>query len=217
MVYLILQSLFKGQVLGLSIFLLGEIADHTIGKQTLKVLNKTKGSLLEKAKYKVFINLNGISPILYVISDQYFLDHSITYPNPLIIANLLLIHNILYYCAHVSFHKYSILYPIHKFHHQFDDLLVPSIGNAVSTLEFILAYVCPFLIGGILFQPSELYFISAIGIIAILNMVIHTNEWKEIKWLKGLVSPKDHITHHKVRNSHYAAPLLSIDDIINRN
>lgn len=213
MVYLILHSLFKGQILGLSIFVLGEIADHTIAKVSLKKLSITKGDLLEIGKKKVFMNLNVISPIFYVISDQYLINHSKTLPNPIIIANLLLLQNILYYYVHLSFHKYAMLYPIHKFHHQFDDLLVPSIGNAVSSLEFVLAYVLPFLIGGVLLNPSESSFLTAIGITAILNMAIHTNEWKNKKWVKGLVSPNDHITHHKQRNSHYAAPLISIDEM----
>ena len=60
--------------------------------------------------------------------------------------------------------KSTVLYTIHSFHHQYDKILLPSIGNAVRTMEFISAYLLPFIIAAYLLRPNEISFIIPIGI-----------------------------------------------------
>ena len=101
-----------------------------------------------------------------------------------------------------------------SFHHQYDKILLPSIGNAVSTMEFISAYLLPFIIAAYFLRPNEISFIIPIGIIGLLNIVIHCKELEDLPWAALFVSPKNHIEHHEVRTKHYAAPTINWDYIV---
>ena len=70
------------------------------------------------------------------------------------------------------------------------------------------------LAGAVLINPTELEFSSAIAVISLFNLLIHTYELNNIAWCPGLVSPTHHIQHHKERNVHYAAPLLNVDEYL---
>lgn len=212
---MLIIPLLKGVLLGGSICMLSYVADNTISNQSLLSIQKNVPGLYHQAWEKVKFNMFIISPIMYVGADRLIINHEID-PSEIEIQKvlmMLLIQNIMYYNVHKTFHNIPKLYKYHKFHHKFDNILVPSLGNAVSYEEFVVAYVIPFLIGGLITHPNEITFILPIGIIAILNMMIHCQELKEWKYKNYLVSPGDHIEHHKVRNKHFAAPLLNIDNI----
>ena len=206
-------SLIKGFALGGSVFSLGWILDNSISINSQKEMRKTKEyEYLEGQKY-IFENLLIISPIIYTFADVLFLKHDLylQFGN---YFSLLLIQNIGYFFAHREMHRNKKLYWIHKFHHNFDQIVTPSTGNAVTKTEFVIAYVCPIMLGGYLLKPTEVTFLSAIGTISIFNLIIHTQELNKVWWVPGFVSPTNHIDHHSVRDKHYAAPLVNIDDFI---
>ncbi len=213
---MLLISLVKGVFLGSSICLMSHIADNTLGKPSVEKLLETNVDLYQDSWQAVNTNMKLIAPIVYTGIDINLLDHSI---NPLTIqpdkiAILLFVHNLLYYYIHKTSHKNQKLYKYHKFHHRFDKLLIPSSGNAVSIPEFVVAYLFPFIVGAKIVHPSELSFIISVAIIAGLNLVIHCEELKNISYWKYLVSPNDHLDHHKKKGCHYAAPLLNLDTIL---
>ena len=206
-------SLIKGFLLGGSVYLIGTIMDNTISKDSKKKLIETKEKVYNKGEELIRENLLIISPIVYGVVDTMWLTHelNITLYH---FFGLLLIQNIGYFFVHKEMHRNKRLYWMHRFHHNFDELTIPSTGNAVSKIEFCLAYICPIVTGAIILKPTELTFLSSIGTISIFNLIIHTNELDNYWWIPGFVSPTDHIEHHKVRTKNYAAPLLNIDDFI---
>ena len=105
---------------------------------------------------------------------------------------------------------------MHDFHHQYIET-TPTIGNAVTLAEFQVAYILPFLIGSFVVKPSPLDLQASIFIISTLNMIIHAQELKNMKYISYLVSPKKHINHHETRSGTYSAPLLDIDKILKIN
>ena len=77
-------------------------------------------------------------------------------------------------------HTIVYLRKYHDFHHKFDKYIIPSIGNAVSTEEYLIAYVSPFVIGAYLFHPNEISFVIPIGLISVFNNIIHCSELRGI-------------------------------------
>ena len=53
----------------------------------------------------------------------------------------------------------------------------------------------------------------AITGISFFNLIIHTPEFEHYPWIPIMVSPNNHITHHKINKKHYAAPILNLDYI----
>ena len=206
----ILFSLGKGFLLGGSICLLGFLVDTHFCKESLKNMQEQQLELYNKGVETVQTNIMIIGPMFYTLVDQTLLTHSyeIQFLN---ILSMLAIHSIGYYGVHYYMHKIPVLYSIHKFHHSFDRFLLPSIGNAVSFEEFFLAYMGPFIFGAYVLRPNEISFVIPIGIIGILNLVIHCKELEDVPWNKYFVSPKNHIEHHEKRTGHYAAPTVNLD------
>ena len=62
-------------------------------------------------------------------------------------------------------------------------MLVPSLGNAVSVEEYMMAYLFPFIFGSYLTNPSELTFVVPILITVVLNMMIHCQELNNLIYL----------------------------------
>ena len=207
-------SIGKGLLLGGSITLLSLYLDVSFCKETfIKFCNENCNKYI-KAIEAVQRNMMIISPLAYGIIDQTLIDHSsivIQYNN---IISILGIHSVGYYIVHSAMHKINGLYNIHKFHHEYDKVLLPSIGNAVSSTEFITAYLMPFIIAAYYLRPNELSFIIPIGIIGLLNIAIHCKELEQLPWFPFLVSPKNHIEHHEVRTKHYAAPTINWDYLL---
>lgn len=209
----VLPSYFTGLLLGGGVCIISLFLDTTFCRSTfLELINNDSKKYIDGIKAN-FINMICIGPATYSIISYAFTDNSTTYIQLGNLTCLLITHNGLYYIFHYLMHK-PILYSIHKFHHQYDNILLPSLGNAVSKEEFLLAYMSPFIIGAKLFNPNETTFIAAISIIASLNMAIHTKELENVQWIKYLVSPNQHLEHHRIKDKHYAAPLLNIDFIL---
>jgi sterol desaturase/sphingolipid hydroxylase (fatty acid hydroxylase superfamily) len=213
-----IYSLVNGFLLGSIVFALGLVVDNTISKETKKYIEKDNYKLYDDGQKKIQFNLLIASPFIYsfiyetCINKTKFFIFEIEK-----VFIILLIQNLGYFLVHKIFHINTKFYKYHKFHHKFDKILIPSIGNAVSLTEFILAYMTPFGIGAYFTFPSEFSFIVCLFIIAVLNMSIHCFELKNTKYPKFLVSPEKHFNHHRVRNKHYAAPFVDIDEIFERN
>jgi len=205
-----LISLGKGLLLGGSICVLGMFLDKTICANSLKKIDQ---KLYDKGIYAVRKNMLVVGPLTYAVVDQIFVSpgHVIQWFN---VISILMIHSVGYYGVHYAMHKAPFLQPIHEFHHRFEKTLVPSIGNAVSMEEFLLAYMAPFIFGAYLLRPNEISFIIPIKIIALLNLLIHCQEAERLSFVKWWVSPKNHIDHHRYRYKHYAAPTINWDYFI---
>ena len=203
----------KGLHLGAYTYLFSHILDHTISKEdTLNLMKKTP-SLMNECATSNFINLIGVTPIYYIFVDNFLIiDKSMIFqPKKLLL--LLLLHNFLFFIAHLSFHKFQSLLYIHKFHHKFNKP-IPSSGNAVTLDEYNIAYVLPFLIGAYLIKPNDLSFRLAIGITSFLNALIHCIPLSNYSIGKLFIKPGDHIEHHEKWTVKYAAPLVNIDYIL---
>lgn len=205
-----LISLGKGLLLGGSICVLGVVLDKTICSNSLKKIDK---ELYQQGIYAVKKNMIVVGPITYAVINQVFIasGHTIQLFN---VVSMLMIHSVGYYGVHYAMHKVPFIQPIHEFHHRFEKTLVPSIGNAVSMEEFMLAYMAPFICGAYILRPNEISFIIPIKIIALLNLLIHCQEAEQLSFVKWWVSPKNHGDHHRYRYKHYAAPTLNIDYLL---
>lgn len=205
-----LISLGKGLLLGGSICVLGMVLDKTVCAKSLKKIDQ---KLYDKGIYAVKKNMMVVGPLAYAMVNQYFINpgYTIQWFN---VISMLTIHSVGYYGVHYGMHKLSFLQPIHEFHHRFEKTLVPSIGNAVSMEEFLLAYMAPFIFGAYLLRPNEISFIIPIKIIALLNLLIHCQEAEQLSFVRWWVSPRNHIDHHRYRFKHYAAPTLNLDYLI---
>ena len=206
----IIYSFLKGIALGTFVTFLGFFFDVTFSRRSYKKLLEKSEQLLDKAVPAIQFNLMIIGPTVYGFVDYFLLEHNYTI-QPMNILGVLSIHSIGYYIVHYAMHKSTNLYKLHSFHHEFDKVLIPSIGNAVSKGEFIIAYVTPFVTSAYLLNPSEASFLIPVGIISVMNLVIHCKEFENIPYSKYFVSPKNHIMHHEVREKHFAAPTINID------
>lgn len=211
-----LFSWIKGLMLGSTVWMLSYIADNTISLESIKKIKTENYALYMDAMSSLLVNMLIISPVSYAGADILIINHNLSwyYIDIQKIMSILLIQNIGYYIVHRCFHEFSSLYKYHKFHHKFDKVLVPSLGNAVSKEEYIYAYILPIILGAGITQPSELTFLIPIFITVFLNMMIHCQELNNLIFPFFLVSPQNHYEHHQVRNKHYAAPLINIDSII---
>tara|TARA_E500000178_G_scaffold182425_1_gene181017 strand:+ start:903 stop:1544 length:642 start_codon:yes stop_codon:yes gene_type:complete len=204
-------SYIKGLFLGTIAYSIGAIMDLTISRNSFKKILENIPKLYDQALTKIKTNMLVISPIVYCINDQYLIDHStysIQYGN---VLGILMIHGIGYYIVHRSMHVVSFLRKYHNFHHEFDEYIMPSIGNAVSTEEFLTAYIAPFILSAYILHPNETSFVIPIALISIFNNIIHCKELENVEWSKYFVAPKQHLEHHSVRTKHYAAPIVNLD------
>ncbi len=211
------SSLIKGLCLGTIAHALGFIMDITISKRSFDEIIKEIPLLYQKALNKIHLNMLVISPIVYTFTDQYLIDHTTNSIQIKNIMTILTIHGVGYYSAHRAMHQIQFLRKYHTFHHLFDKHIMPSIGNAVSTEEFLIAYITPFIIGAYATRPSEISFVIPIAFISIFNNIIHCKELENVNWYKYFVSPKQHIIHHQIRDKHYAAPIVNLDYFIENN
>ena len=188
------------------------LLDLTIDKETLITYLQKKTDLYIQGMITVYFNLLLISSINYVIAYNYLLNLNNNDINLIKYGSTVFTHNLLYYIMHYMVHKINIIRFIHKFHHLFK-INIPSIGNAVSFLEFQIMYVLPFLVSMYLFEPNPITIDSSILTITILNSIIHSSKLKNINWIYIFVSPNQHSIHHETYENHYAAPLLNFDNI----
>ena len=125
-------------------------------------------------------------------------------------------HAILYYAIHRAFHIYPQLYVYHRFHHKFNTHVPPVAANAVSIVEYLLAYVLPFAVAALFIRPHETEFRFAIAFASVANLLVHTPRLEELS--KNLwpmfVSTHDHQEHHRRLTTNYASPTIKVDWII---
>ena len=207
-------ALLKGFVLGMSAYMLGTIMDFTISIESMREILTHTPELFATAIDRIQMNLLVISPVIYALTDTFLLDKSTTSFDGFKGVTLLCIHHVGYFIAHKTMHQIAVWRKFHEFHHQYETFIVPSIGNAVSTGEFLIAYIAPFVVGAALIRPNEITFMVPIGAISIFNNIIHCKELRYIKWSPFLVSPDQHLEHHEHRAKHFAAPIVNIDYLI---
>ena len=214
---LYIAPFFRGLFLGSSVVGISFVLDRSVSKESYVNMDIEDIHLYHQGINANIVNLCMMSPVLYsilVVNIVRVSGLSIYTFNPYHIMCLVFIHNVFYYLVHKSFHLSKRLQDIHHFHHKFDRLMLPSVGNAVSKREFLFAYITPFYIGAFIVPCSETSLLCSVAIIAALNMCIHCKEIENTTWPKWLVSPKKHITHHIVRKKHYAAPFLDLDHFL---
>lgn len=212
----IMKPYLTGLHLGSYTYLFSNILDHTISREDTMELIKKNPQLYIDSSVSNFINLIGLSPIYYIVADNVLLRDKTVHIQLLKVLAIVLTHNILFYKIHKTFHEIKPLYFIHKFHHRFIKP-IPSNGNAVSILEYNIAYVAPFLFGAFFFNPNSISFQLAIAIISILNSFVHCIPLKNIRLFKFLVEPNDHLIHHEKLTTKYSSPLLNVDYLVNSN
>lgn len=133
------------------------------------------------------------------------------------ILGIIVIHDICYYEAHKMMHSGPGWYRFHKFHHRFNKYIPPSSANAVSIVEYVLAYITPFAVAALLTHPTEVEMRTAVYIVSVANLLIHTPAYDPTsKYLEAvyLVSERNHTEHHRKLTKNYAAPVFSVDRIL---
>lgn len=128
------------------------------------------------------------------------------------ILMVVLLQNLVYYQVHKTFHSSPDLYQYHRFHHRFNTYTPPSAANAVGVVEYMVAYVMPF--GGIaaLVGATEWETKMAVILLSVLNLLVHTPRLDSLPyWPAFLVSPHQHMDHHRKVTVHYASPFLNVD------
>lgn len=141
---------------------------------------------------------------------------SVLAPALIHVSAMLLIHGLLYYYAHKTMH-HPRFYKHHKFHHSFNKYIPPSAANAVSVVEYLLAYVIPFCVGSVLVRPSELELRLSVYIVSACNLLIHTPTMTCLELPEWLVSALTHQQHHRQLTSYFAAPILNFDWFMERS
>lgn len=128
----------------------------------------------------------------------------------------LIIENFWYYLAHMAMHTRQ-LYWMHRFHHKFNVVVLPSSASAVSIPEFLIAYMAPFVVGSYVAGTDKSSSIVAAVIVMTSNFIIHTPALEEVMshlpWI--FVTTGDHFAHHRQLTLNYGAPLISVDRIVN--
>ena len=208
---------FHGFLVGLGLFLFGLLLDNTISYPSKRLLLQRNKELLMMGYFYTTFNLLILNPVYYdVISKHLITNHSeglhfFKY------VGLLIIQAFGYYYLHYAMHNNRQLRKIHKFHHKFTDVLIPSIGVSVTIMEYSFAYSSPFLLGSYLLNTNLTTLSYAICTISILNIIIHCSELRDLKYYKIFVSPLDHFNHHKnlPDKNTYAAPFINVDNIMN--
>ncbi|KAI2503786.1 fatty acid hydroxylase-like protein [Fragilaria crotonensis] len=125
-------------------------------------------------------------------------------------------HAIIYYAIHKAFHTSPQFYVYHRFHHRFNTHVPPVAANAVSIVEYLLAYVLPFAIAALVVRPHETEFRFTIAFVSLANLLVHTprlEAWSKNLW-PVFVSTHDHLEHHKRLTTNYASPTINVDWIL---
>ena len=129
---------------------------------------------------------------------------------------VVMIEGVLYFVIHKAYHQVPGLYWIHRFHHQFNTIVLPSSANAVSIAEFLTAYSVPLMLSFWCVQADEISALAGSTVVAITNLSIHTPWMKKYVYHWGFVSAHDHMEHHRRLVGNYAAPVFHVDRIIHR-
>ena len=210
-----IRAYHAGLELGIATLSTGLIMDNTISKKSLEKLKTDSKELYKKGMTEATKNLIILGPSYYWAVDNFIISNHFDNVNLLHTFDIVSIHSLGYYAAHRMMHRSDLFRRYHNFHHKFNETLIPSIGNAVSSSEFTFAYMTPFIIGAIIIDPNINSFNLGILIVSIMNLIIHTDELSTIKYNKYFVSPKTHLNHHQGKNikSTYSAPTFNLEEI----
>ena len=206
----------EGFAVGLGLFLFGLLLDNTISYNSKQILLQRDKRLLMKAYGYTAFNLLILNPVFYDVIYYHLITnheegfHFIKY------VVLLMFQAVGYYLLHMAMHNNRQLRRIHKFHHRFTDVLIPSLGVSVTVAEYSFAYATPFLIGSYFTNTNLTTLSMAILTISFLNILIHCSELYWLDYYCIFVSPSDHAYHHKNKpdRNTYAAPFINIDNIV---
>ena len=206
----------EGFYVGLSLYLFGLFLDNTISVSSKQYLLAKDKKLLLKAYAYTTINLLVLNPIFYDIISTHLItnhDEGLFYFK---YFGLLIIQAIGYYLLHFAMHNNRQLRKIHKFHHKFTNVLIPSLGVSVTLMEYTFAYATPFILGSYLVNTNLTTLSWAVWTVSFLNILIHCKELTELRYYKIFVSPFDHFNHHRnlPNKNTYAAPFINIDNIV---
>ena len=206
----------EGFYVGLSLYLFGLLLDNTISYKSTQYLLAKDKNLLIKAYCYTTVNLLILNPIFYSIISKHLITNYESGFYFFKFIGLLIIQSIGYYLLHCAMHNNRQLRKIHKFHHKFTNVLIPSLGVSVTLMEYTFAYATPFILGSYMVNTNLTTLSWAIWTISLLNIIIHCKELTNIKYYKIFVSPFDHSNHHRnlPNKNTYAAPFINIDHIV---
>ena len=105
---------------------------------------------------------------------------------------------------------------MHRFHHRFKNFVPPSSANAVTPVEYLLAYAVPVVGGMAIFASDRLATFLAVAWMLIANLLVHTPPLERLAqqllpWV--FMTTHDHMEHHRKLTTAYASPTLSVDRI----
>ncbi|KAL9186510.1 hypothetical protein ACHAXT_005748 [Thalassiosira profunda] len=158
-----------------------------------------------------------LGPITYYLTLTYCtVDYELNlWQQAFAVLKFVVIENGLYFVGHYLMHTRQ-LYWMHRFHHRFNAVVLPSSASAVSVPEFIFAYMSPFLAGAYFGACDKNSALAAVSLVAFFNLVIHTPSLEEAfenhPWI--FVSPGDHLAHHRQLACSYSAPIFHFDRML---
>jgi len=210
--------LWEGFVTGGCVFAGAALLELSCLSTVRSILRKDRELYTTAWMYNI-INHLCVAPIVYLVGVRMFASPA---PRTLLAHTLytigvVCIHSAGYYCTHRAMHT-KALYWAHRYHHRFNTYICPIAASAVTQVEYLFAYLIPFIIAGVILQPLPLPTIAIAGlIIGHVNNLIHT-PWVEdlserlVPWFG--VSTADHFAHHRKLTTNYAAPTLNIDALV---
>ena len=107
----------------------------------------------------------------------------------------------------------------HRFHHAFAKHVTPSSANAVSVVEYVYAYMLPFVVGCALCAPDERALLVAVAVVSVNNLLIHTPRLEvTIKSISDTnsIHPRLLCLRSMKRHVAYQESITSINQSINR-
>mmetsp|Transcript_27505 Transcript_27505/g.41627 ORF Transcript_27505/g.41627 Transcript_27505/m.41627 type:complete len:235 (+) Transcript_27505:55-759(+) len=136
-------------------------------------------------------------------------------PSYVAIPGCLLLQGFGYTVIHSWMHIPSN-YWIHKYHHTYNEhtFVRPITANAVTVVEFILAYLLTNVIAVLVFRPEVLDMYYIVMSVSMANLLIHTNpKIISMSFLPNfLCSNEKHVHHHKDNVcANYSAPIFNFD------
>lgn len=147
--------------------------------KTVASLLKTTPGLYRACVRANLVNNLAIGPPTYALATEFFVyksDPGYSYSllrSALATVGLVVTHALGYHYAHSQMHRPQ-MYWAHKFHHAFAKHVTPSSANAVSVVEYAYAYMLPFVVGCAVCAPDERALLTAVAVISVNNLLIHT-------------------------------------------
>jgi len=188
----------SGVGLGAASLLFGSIMDQ---EQT----ELPEPTLMCEAWTMAIINLLFIGPSIYSVLSP-FTSSRKPFRKCFDFMSIVGVHSFFYSLIHKCMHKIKALRPIHKVHHNFKEVVLPTAANAVSVWEFLLAYMLPFVPSILLLKPDSSSLLYSASFISLMNILIHSPSLKDKAWIPNFVTPHMHLNHHEFRTSNYSAP-----------